>query len=758
MVIMKAHSSAKNRYTARVALIAALAVVMFFAAFSDMTYAASAAKIKTQRVSKPTVTTQKSFSTKGLVTSDKKISKAKVGVKNDKGKWIISKTRTINGTSFKLSSFDSYLKFKSVGPGKHHYRCEVTLSNGKRQTAFDYVFYVYKITSGAISCESKIYTGETLELSGNIKVKPYIEKIKIGVTDSKKNWLKNHYSTVSVSTGAYDFASAAPELINADTLSPGTYYVRASAYIGGKSVKNVEKKFVVEEGVSITTDAPYPEELAPGKGFSVKGTLTSNAVIDSVKLGIIDKDDKWVYTASAKPADKTYSLAALNSKMKFKELEGGEYIYRCIATVKSKEYEVFSHSFAVLQVTSSGITHPDVIMKGDSFSLKGTVKSEPSMSSITVGVKKNGSWLKNYYVTSKKSLSSYDINKNADSSISFGKLSDGDYTYECTVTVLGREKTVFSYPFEVASDVSIKLSGVSYPPLQLAAGKAFSIGGTITSSVEITKVGVGIVDNRETWRVYKDFTPKSKKWNIASADSYIRFGTLPTGEYKYRIVVYIGSKAYTKVDYAYTVIQLNKTVSASEITSRINQLIDSLDGKYFTTDGKKAASNVDSRCNVENVLKKNQTVRSLIKKYKGGEEPSSAKNLPEHYAHDYGTTLARGYSCCGFANFAGWFIFAENCESDIGMVTLEKEKECNYSTCKNLLKPGDTLRVSGSISNGHSLIVISVKSSGIEILDCNSTQYSLSDKKASRVCHYTVPYSKINYMSVSRATNSPYLK
>lgn len=745
-----------TRQSARVAVIAAL-VLLVFCMICPVAEAASAVSVKCERVAKPTVMAPSSFEVKGLVTSSATVKRAVCGVKDENGKWIISKSLNIGAKSFKLSSFNKHLRFRSVTPGTRYYTCVLTLSDGRTKTAFKHKYYVYKVEKASLQCSDSIVSGQSLDIDGAVKVAPLVDTVRIGITDSSRKWLKNHNSSIKTETGELDFSKLDSELLNAENLSKGVYYLRAELVLGGKTIKTLEKGFTVDETAAVSCDAAYPDELAPGKGFNVNGTVSSNARITSVKLGITNLNGKWLYSGTLKPDSDSCSLGSLNSRIKFSKLDPGKYKYRCVAVILGREYVVFDHEVRVMSLSSSGVTYPTVILKGKSFSLQGKLSGKPGITSIKVGVKRDGKWLKGFYVENRKTATSYDIQKNADSSISFGKLDDGEYEYACTAAVLGREKQVFSHPFEVTSKVDIKLSGVLYPPLELAAGKAFSIGGTITSNVEMSKVRVGIVDSEGTWRVYKDFTPKATRWSISTADSYIRFGTLPTGDYRYRIVVYVGDKAYTKINHSYRVVQLNETVSKSTINERISQLISALDGRYFTTDGKKASSNVDSRCNVDKVVASNSAVRKLVKNNKDGSEPTSMKNLPEHYAHDYGTTLSRGYSCCGFANFAGWYIFADSCSSDIGTVTIEKKIACNYSNASRLLKPGDILRVSGSISNGHSLIVVSVKSSGIEIIDCNSTQYSASDAKASRVCHYTVSYGKINYMSISRATNSPYL-
>lgn len=749
-------SKKNNSILIRVAVLLALIILMFSCSLIEV----DAASLKAQRVSSPTIQTQKSFGVKGLITASKKISKATVGVVDQNGKWVISKQRTIKAKSFKLSTFDKYLKFKKVGPGTYYYRCVVYYSSGGSARAFNKPFTVYSYNTSNVNVPATLYNGEGLSCSGSFTFLPYMNKMECGIaTDSGR--ISGHYYTVNFEnkTSTFDLSRLDKKYINVTGLKPGKYYFYANAVVNGYTVKNVVRRaFVIDKNAKIeTTSLTTPKELTPGKAFGVHGVVKSSAKLSSVQLGVIDSKGKWVISQTAKPNSNSYDLNRLDKKMVFSKLSTGSYNYRCIVVAGGNTQTVFDNKFYVMSSSKSGITYPSVLFKGNSFSIVGKVTSKPSMTNLTVGVTKDGNWLKGYYVTNKSAISTFDIGKSANSKISFGKLPVGVYTYRCTAQILGSTKTFFDYKFEVTDKAVISLSNVLYPPKELYAGKSFSIGGKVTSNVDMSKVRIGITDNSGNWKIYKDYSPKSKSFNIADADRYITFGSLPVGSYYYRVDVSIGGKTYTKVQHAYNVIRTNSAVSTSVVDSRIEQLLENLDGKYFTTDGKKAKSNIDSRCNVDNVLAKNTTVRNLIKKYKGGYAPTSNSLLPQHYALDYGTTLTRGYSCCGFANFAEWYIFANSCSSDVSTVTIEKKIACNYSNAKKVLKKGDIIRIVGSWSSGHSAIVLSVNSSGIELLDCNTTYYNSSDKKASRICSYRLGYSKIDYMSVSRATNSPYL-
>lgn len=748
-----------NRLVARVATIAALVVVMIILGCSSGVYAAT---VKTYKVSYPTIQTQRSFDMLGTVSSTAKIKKAKVGVINVlNGKWATSKTKAINAKSFKLSSFDEYLKFTDVKPGIYYYRCTVYYANGKYQRAFNKVFVVYSLKKTGVEIPKEVSLGESLTMSGTVDFKPFAENMSIEITDSNGNPVEGHTAEIEIAKSKINLSEITHEALKTENLETGEYKLRVKLKIRDFSIVLISRPFKVDNSVKTELKSvSMPKVLAPGKGHSVKGTVSCNAVMTSLKLGIKNKDNKWVSSKSVNPKKKSYNLSKLDDNIKFKDLGTGTYHYVCEVKAKGEEVTAFDSEFKVLTVTKSGIKYPTVLVSGGSFDVGGVIKSNPKMSSIKVGVKKDGEWVDDCYASSTKSLSSYDIGKNANDKIKFGSLKEGKYNYTCEVTILGMTKKVFDYEFEVTDKVSIKTSNVVKPPERLGVGKSFSIGGKLTSNVSMTRVRVGITDTNGSWKVYKDFTPKSKTFDIATADRYITFGSIPSGTYYYRIDVTAGSKSYTKiVNCRYEVAQLTTPILKATVSNRIEQLCENLDSKYFTTDGKKASSSIDNRCNVDNVLAKNKDVRKLIKTYKkDGYMPTSMSLLPLHYGHDYGTTLTRGWSCCGFANFAGWYIFADSCSDDVSTVTLKKKIACNYTTAKENCKPGDIIRITGSWSNGHSAIVIAVHKSGIEILDANSSYYDpVGDRHASRICTYTLGYSKIDYMSVSRATNSPYL-
>lgn len=99
-------------------------------------------------------------------------------------------------------------------------------------------------------------------------------------------------------------------------------------------------------------------------------------------------------------------------------------------------------------IIGSGKYNPGTILQGNSYSISGKVNSIYKITSLTVGVYKNG----NKVVQSKTvypNSSTYNI-RNVDNYIKFGKIPAGNYTFKVTATdSLGFTKTVVSNGFTV---------------------------------------------------------------------------------------------------------------------------------------------------------------------------------------------------------------------------------------------------------------------------------------------------------------------
>ncbi len=88
-----------------------------------------------------------------------------------------------------------------------------------------------------------------------------------------------------------------------------------------------------------------PKKIKKGKGYTVKGTVKSNQPITDVTLQITDVNGNVIYSASAAPNKKKYSIKKLGKKLKFKKLKKGTYFYVVTGTDTLKSKTLVSKKF-----------------------------------------------------------------------------------------------------------------------------------------------------------------------------------------------------------------------------------------------------------------------------------------------------------------------------------------------------------------------------------------------------------------------------
>lgn len=130
---------------------------------------------------------------------------------------------------------------------------------------------------------------------------------------------------------------------------------------------------------------------------------------------------------------------------------------------------------------------------------------------------------------------------------------------------------------------------------------------------------------------------------------------------------------------------------------------------YFTVNRKACSSSRKSshgctNCNVADIV---QT--SWFKNMFG------TVNINYFPAHDVNSSRRayNGQSCFGFACFAQWYLFADSADENIVGQRVATIK-FNKTNVQKYVRPGDVIRV-----NGHSVVVYSVESDGIWVVDSN---------------------------------------
>lgn len=117
-----------------------------------------------------------------------------------------------------------------------------------------------------------------------------------------------------------------------------------------------------------------------------------------------------------------------------------------------------------------------------------------------------------------------------------------------------------------AAESTVKISDYTSPKT-VTVGSPFTLKGKITSNKRIKRVEIGIVDSNNKWtgQKYDNASLNTRSFDIARADSYIKFGKLSVGKYKYRIYAHTSDgKVHIVLNDAFTI--KNKASSSTSTT------------------------------------------------------------------------------------------------------------------------------------------------------------------------------------------------
>jgi hypothetical protein len=183
--------------------------------------------------------------------------------------------------------------------------------------------------------------------------------------------------------------------------------------------------------------------------------------------------------------------------------------------------------------------------------------------------------------------------------------------------------------------------------------------------------------------------------------------------------------------------------SQSELEARLNTLINKFVGGYWTTDGKPASSS-----------------GSTSKYYYG----IQCKGFASYIFNDL---FATGF--IGSTSSAKYYLTSPNKATLIGKSYGYYGNSAGANTVKGILskaQPGDLIQVKRrSTGNPHTMIVVSVSSSGITVLDCNSdgkcsiktytqTWSTFAQKNIGLSLYHSTNYPKATSTSSSSSTSS----
>lgn len=115
----------------------------------------------------------------------------------------------------------------------------------------------------------------------------------------------------------------------------------------------------------------------------------------------------------------------------------------------------------------------------------------------------------------------------------------------------------FIYPpvtFVLAKPKSaFKISDADYP-VKIKKGNYFTITGTITSALKMSRVVVAILDSKGAAKFKFTAAPNTKSWNIHKADNAMMFRKLGKGTYTYRITAWDSNGAHVVLSKTFKVV------------------------------------------------------------------------------------------------------------------------------------------------------------------------------------------------------------
>jgi len=204
-------------------------------------------------------------------------------------------------------------------------------------------------------------------------------------------------------------------------------------------------------------------------------------------------------------------------------------------------------------------------------------------------------------------------------------------------------------------------------------------------------------------------------------------------------------------------------MTQTDVKNRMQTLIDLANTKtaFYTYTGTPCnktfqlghyCKNCESGVGEGKALNKDSAFRKLVDNFMPSNY-TKRTNASGQFSHYYnGTKLFKGTSCSGFANYAGWYIFAQN-KSDAVIFKQLKFGAYTKATMSSA-RIGDIIRLStekNSTYGNHSAIVISVGDKSVKVLDCNGVS---GKNRQCQLNVHTISYSSVyDYVTISRAEN-----
>ena len=410
---------------------------------------------------------------------------------------------------------------------------------------------------------SEMTQGATLIVKGTVtSASSAITSLDVGIYDASGNTV--YIGTALPNSTSYDL-NRMDRYITFDKLTPGTYTYKVTATNATytSSVLTEQSFTVVSSSPSDTEDTitasnvtTIPSELKKGDSVIIKGTLTSSVSnITDVSVGIYNDSNSEIVAFNFHPNAKTFDLNSADAALTFNTLPAGTYYFRVVASNSTKtDLSIIEQTFTVMDnsaedpngsqqpsdapTLTGGTEIPDSIDQGSVITVKGTVSSATTITSLTAGIyDANGTLLSGKTISPQ--ASTYDLS-GLDSIISFNTLAAGTYTFSVTAsnetnTDVSLYKKTFTVNAVAAMD-TLSITDASEIPESIEPGKAVNVKGVVSSaSSEISSLTAGVYDESGKMMTGKTVEPKAKTYDLKALDNDVEFSKLAVGSYTFSV-------------------------------------------------------------------------------------------------------------------------------------------------------------------------------------------------------------------------------
>jgi flagellar hook assembly protein FlgD len=267
-------------------------------------------------------------------------------------------------------------------------------------------------------------------------------------------------------------------------------------------------------------------------------------------------------------------------------------------------------------LTITDKTIPTEITEGSAFGVEGVIISNYRLSDVTVQII-DSSGAAVISKTVNPGAWCYDL-LNLDSSIKFGTLAPGSYTYQISATDEQKSLVLAKADFKVnpkpvSAASALKISSVKAPST-IYQGDGFSISGKITSNYNISQVTVSVVDQSGRPILSASANPNAKSYNVSKLDARIKFGALSAGTYTYKVAAQDSEQTSTLVSRQFEVVKKSSTSSLKIASYNYPKTLKK--GKGFTIKGKIKSNKKISSVKVQVLDSNGKTVLSASAKPK----------------------------------------------------------------------------------------------------------------------------------------------